>query len=368
MMLLNKFIIFSVLILLGAPLATRAEPVSIVAVGDLLLGGSATKSVKHRGFAYPFEATGSMIKQADIAMANLEAPLTDGGEKHPDKQFTFRVPPAAAAKIKEAGFDLMTLANNHIGDYGQQGVIDTLVSLEKIGLAYAGAGRNLQQARAPHVIEIDGVKFAFLAYSNTFPKSFYAKKGKPGTAPGYFEYVAADIRKARKQYDHVIASFHWGGERMNDPKDYQMELGRLAIDNGADVVIGHHPHVLQGAEIYHGGVIYYSLGNYAFGSYSQSSVTAGMARIWFENGKLQKAEILPLNVFNIDVHFQPRPLAHGPSYAFAREFNDFSEPLNTRLIKQPGLFWGIEGIAVSEEQNLIGRQGAKEIKEGEKAL
>lgn len=338
------------LLLLVLPRAAASEPISLVAVGDLLLGGSATDTVRRSGFDYPFQATGALIRQADFAMANLEAPLTDRGTQHPDKTFTFRVPPEAAGQIRLAGFDLMTLANNHVGDYGVQGLLDTLESLEGAGLGVSGAGRDLQAARAPYVKEINGYRFAFLSYSNTFPKSFYAKKDRPGTAPGYFDDVAADIKSADSLYDHVIVSFHWGGERMNEPKDYQVELGRLAIDSGADVVIGHHPHVLQGAELYHGGVIYYSLGNYAFGSYSQSSVTAGMARVWFEEGRLIKAEILPLNVFNLDVRFQPKPLLHGPGYAFARDFNDYSEPFNTRLERQPGPFWEIVEVRKTEDR------------------
>ena len=229
MMLFRNPLLILLIALFGAPCLSQAGPVSIVAVGDLLLGGSATESVQRNGFDYPFRGTVDIIRAADIAMANLEAPLTDRGEKHPDKKFTFRVPPAAAANIKAAGFDLMTLANNHIGDYGEQGVLDTLAALDDAGLAYTGAGHDLKQARSAHAIELDGVTFAFLAYSNTFPKSFYAKKQKPGTAPGYFEYAAADIRRASQRFDNVIVSFHWGGERMHEPKDYQVELGRLAI-------------------------------------------------------------------------------------------------------------------------------------------
>ena len=150
-----------------------------------------------------------------------------------------------------------------------------------------------------------------------------------------------------------------------------MDLGRLAIDSGARAVIGHHPHVLQGAELYNGGVIYYSLGNFAFGSWSENAVTAGMARIWFEGDKLTKAEILPLNVYNNEVHFQPRPLSPEPATAFANDFNAFSEPFNTRLNKQPGLFWGIvagqntedrileaeEGVLATETQRLGEKEG-----------
>ena len=377
---IRNLFIFLLAVAFGFPLCAHSKPISVVAVGDLLLGGSATEKVNREGFTYPFLKTKDLIQQADIAMANLEAPLTDRGEQHPDKKYTFRVPPSAATDLKQAGFDLMTLANNHIGDYGEQGVLDTLVALEDIGLGISGAGRNLKEARTPFVAEIDGQKLAFLSFSNTFPKSFYAKKDKPGTAPGYYQYVARDIGKARRQHDYVIVSFHWGGERMNDPKDYQMELGRLAIDSGADVVIGHHPHVLQGAERYKEGVIYYSLGNYAFGSYSEAAITAGMARVWFEGGKLSKAEILPLNVFNLDVHFQPHPLADEAADAFAQDFNGYSQAFNTRLERQPGLFWEIVEVqksvdrihkteeVLAEGQKAVGHQDTKDTKKIEKAL
>lgn len=371
---LYKSIWLLLLLVVNAPVAASAEPVSVVAVGDLLLGGSAAPHLERMGYGYPFLGTGDLIREADIALANLEAPLTESEKKHPDKTYTFRVPPVAANDIGRAGFDLLTLANNHLGDYGDRGVLDTLQALESAGLGAVGAGSVLAAARRPHVATINGVSFAFLAYSNTFPKSFYAKKDSPGTAPGYFEYVAADVVKASAANDHVIVSFHWGGEKMTEPKDYQVALGRLAIDSGADVVIGHHPHVLQGAERYKDGVIFYSLGNYAFGSYSRNAVTAGLARMWFEGGKLQKAEILPLNVFNHEVHFQPRRLTHGPAYAFAREFNEYSEAFNTRLMRQPGLFWQIVEIQKTEEdllaqgQKTAGHQDTKDTREGEKSL
>ena len=356
-------IIILLLVSILRPLPAGCDPISIVAVGDLLLGGSATPQLKKNGFSDPFSPTLVHLQQADIAMANLEAPLTTAKKPVTDKTYTFKVSPAAAKDIKKAGFDLLTLANNHIGDFGPKGVIETVETLEQEQLAYAGAGRNLAEARRASTIIVDGKKIAFLAYSNTFPKSFYAGKKKAGSAPGYMSRVATDIKKTRAEADYVVVSFHWGAEKMTAPKDYQKTLGHLAIDNGACVVIGHHPHVLQGAELYNGGVIYYSLGNFAFGSYSRNAVTGGMARVHLDNGKLEKAEILPLNVFNYEVHFRPRPLDRGPAFAFAREFNNLSEPLETRLVKQPDLFWGIaaqenrpEAVAEREELKLVGRQ------------
>ena len=138
-----------------------------------------------------------------------------------------------------------------------------------------------------------------------------------------------------------MVSFHWGGEALTEPKDYQRRLARQAIDAGAQVVIGHHPHVLQGVEFYKGGVIYYSLGNFAFGSYSKTARTSALARITLKGSEVIKAEILPLNVYNQEVFFQPRPLTDDPANSFAREFAAICEAFNTTLKRQPDPFWEV---------------------------
>jgi len=319
----------------------RAQEISIVASGDILLGGSAAATLKRHGFDYAFDATREALASADLALGNLEAPLTDSQDEFGDKRFRFKVPPRAAGALKNAGFDVLTLANNHMGDFGHQGVIDTVDALRAAGLKSTGAGANITQAREPAIVEIDGLKIALLAYSNTFPKEFYATKSRPGTAPGYPSFFVSDIKKARKRADVVIVSFHWGGEALTAPKDYQQTLGRQAIEAGAQVVIGHHPHVLQGVEFYRDGVIYYSLGNFAFGSYSKTAKSSALARITLHDATLYKAEILPLDVYNIEVGFQPRPLTQEPAYTFIQDFSSLCSPLGTSLERQPDLFWNV---------------------------
>jgi len=330
--------------LLASPVA--AEPITLVAVGDLLLGGSAAPTVRRQGADYPFSGTAELLQQADIAIANLEAPLTDGGEAVKDKTFTFRVPTRYAEAIERSGIDVLTLANNHLGDYGPQGIIDTRDALSAAGLRAAGAGKDLDEARRPTAIATRHGSVGFLAYSNTLPTDFYAGSKRPGTAPGWPARFRADIEKLRPFVDYVVVSFHWGSERMTAPKDYQREYAHLAIDAGADVVIGHHPHVLQGAEWYQGRIIYYSLGNYAFGSWSQSSQIGGMARVVLDNGTVQSAALLPLNVYNSEVQFQPRPLADDA--AFGAEFSAQCAPLGVSAARQADGFWTLQPLPTEE--------------------
>ncbi len=139
----------------------------------------------------------------------------------------------------------------------------------------------------------------------------------------------------------MVVSFHWGSELMTTPKDYQRELARLAIDHGAQVVLGHHPHVLQGVEHYRGGIIYYSLGNFAFGSYSKNASTSALARVTLQDGVVAAAEVLPLSVYNLEVAFRPQPLSRGANYTFAREFSGLCAPLSSRLEPRCDLLWSV---------------------------
>jgi len=336
-----------------------AEPIVLVAVGDLLLGGSAGATLQAQGNAYPFAATASLLRGADIAVANLEAPLTDGGAPVADKTFTFRVPMRSAAAIEAAGIDVLTLANNHLGDYGPQGVLDTRAALAAAGLHATGAGKDLAEARRPTAIAGRHGSVGFLAYSNTLPTDFYATASRPGTAPGWPALFRADIERLKRYVDYVVVSFHWGAEKMTAPKDYQRQYARLAIDAGADVVLGHHPHVLQGAEWYKGRIIFYSLGNYAFGSWSRNAQVGGLAKVVLDGGAVTSAALLPLNVANHQVQFQPRPLADD--VAFGAEFNAQCAPLGATATRQPDGFWALQPLAPTPPPAQLAKTGQPDL-------
>lgn len=316
--------------LLPAQDPPRAGRVTIAAVGDVMLGGSMAATVRELGADHPFAPTRGILSAADIAVGNLEAPFGTRGRPF-KKRFTFLVPPAHAAALARAGFDVVALANNHMMDYGPEPLAATLALLDSLGIARSGAGPDAARARAPAVVERNGVRVAFLSYSRVHPTQFWAGRRKPGTAAADDAIVAADIRKAKQRADLVVVSVHWGAELMDRPKDYQVRLAHAAVDAGADLVLGHHPHVLQGLELYKGRLIAYSLGNFAFGSGSRRCTESIILLTEFGTGGLERVTAVPLCVDNHRVRYQPTPVAGAEGRAVLERLNAISRHLGFAL-------------------------------------
>ena len=284
-------------------------PLRILAVGDIMLDASARPVMQEQGYHYAFRQFRSMFEAADVVFGNLEGPLTARGAADGDKTYLFRSPPfAASMALVLANFRVVSLANNHMLDYGAEGLADTMAALDVAGVAHAGAGRNLNEARKPAIVEASGRRIAFLAYSMTLPETFYATDARAGTAFGHEEQVRADVAAARAGADVVLVSFHWGQEGSTRLREYQVRLGRAAIDAGAAAVIGHHPHIVQSVERYRDGVILYSLGNFAFGSYSPRSTVGAVAELIVVGERVTTLRMHPVNVNNFEVQFQPQRL------------------------------------------------------------
>ena len=309
--------------------------ISLVAVGDIMLGGTAEEVLIDKGYDYPFAKVEHLLNDADIVIGNLEGPLTNLCESTlEDKEYLFRSPPSLVAPaLQKAGFNILNLANNHILDFDIQGMNDTINSLSKHGIQTVGTGNNSVEARSGTILKTNNGSVAFLSYSLTFPESFWATKDKAGTAFGHEKDIREDVQRLSKQADYVIVSFHWGREKSLDLRPYQPKLGHAAIDAGADVVLGHHPHVLQAVEKYNDGLIIYSLGNFTFGSYSTDAKTSVIARLTLHNGKYHSAEFTPINVSNTEVIFQPHPLAGVAASNVIKQINSLSKELNTQLIQ-----------------------------------
>jgi poly-gamma-glutamate capsule biosynthesis protein CapA/YwtB (metallophosphatase superfamily) len=308
-----------------------ADEITIAAVGDIMLGHRAEPYLASEGPAYPFAQVLPVLRQAQLVIGNLESPISTRGTAVENKQFTLRVGPAAVDALKAAGIRVVSLANNHILDFGPQALQDTLSALGENGILYAGAGMDLDDARAPAFLKIGKRTIAFLSYSLTFPLEFYASAGRPGTAPGYKEYVKTDIQKVRPLADLVVVSFHWGAELMTSAKTYQQDLGRRSIDWGADLVLGHHPHILQELEVYRGRLIAYSLGNFVFGSESDRTNGSIILLCTFKGKSLTRVEAVPLDVNNYRVAYQPRVLTGSKADGLLAEINAASEKFKTRL-------------------------------------
>jgi poly-gamma-glutamate synthesis protein (capsule biosynthesis protein) len=336
------------------PEATPAAPVVVecrlAAVGDIMLGGSAAPEMLKFGYDYPFELTKDILKQAQIVFGNLEGPLTDAGTAETAKQYVFRSPPdKVTPALARAGFNVVSLANNHTLDYGPGGLQDTRAALDQAGIRHAGAGQNATEARAPVYMLCPpprgsgmsatafGTSVALLAYSLTFPEEFWAGPDKPGTAFGHEKHVRADVATARQTADIVVVSFHWGQEGKTELRDYQTQLAHAAIDAGASAVLGHHPHILQGVEHYKHGVILYSLGNFAFGSFSNTATRSAIALLTFRDRQWRELRMVPLNVKNAEVVFQPRPLVGRDAAEVVEHLQQLSQSLGTTLENRDGV-------------------------------
>lgn len=207
------------------------------------------------------------MQNADIMCLNNEFTYSERGEALPGKAYCFRANPERVEILKEMGVDIVKLANNHIYDYGEQALLDTLDTLENAGIEYVGAGQNLEQAMAPVYIELDGKTVAFVAASRA-EKNIMTPQATETSAGILRCYDTAlfieAIKEARKNADFVLAYVHWGTEYSFELEEVQLTTGKEYLDAGADVVIGAHSHCLQGMEYYEGKPIIYSLGNYWF--------------------------------------------------------------------------------------------------------
>jgi len=241
---------------------------NLVAVGDVLLDQLTSSQLRNYDVNYPLARIVDIISSGDLNFANLESPLSDRGERV-DKKYAFCAPAYTAEVLTLGGFNAVSLANNHILDYGPEALLDTIALLKEKSINYAGAGANEEQARQGALMDINGVRVALLAYTRSAPAWEYplwaAGPDKPGTVFYMDEdKMIQDIARARARADIVIVSMHWGNEYTHTVNSTQRELGRLLVDNGADLILGHHPHAPQGIEFYKDKPIAYSLGNFLF--------------------------------------------------------------------------------------------------------
>lgn len=244
------------------PPAGSGPMVRIAFVGDVMLADGPGREIA--AGRDPFEHVAERLRQADLRVGNLECVIARGGRAL-NKPWTFRAHPRVLPVLKRH-LDVVSVANNHVGDFGREAFAEMLGHLDASGIPRVGGGRNLAEAHRPLLIEKNGLRIALLAYNEFFPRSFEAHADQPGSAWSEDERVAEDIRRARSEHraDLVIPFMHWGTEDDLVANDRQRQLARLMIDAGADAVVGTHPHVVQDAEVYRGKPIVYSLGNFVF--------------------------------------------------------------------------------------------------------
>ncbi|BAI92409.1 CapA family protein [Arthrospira platensis] len=302
--------------------------VTLMFGGDVNLAGSFAQKVGDN-YSWAFSEL-QEYRDADLAMVNLENPLTRATLARPNRQFNFKADPEAVKVLTEGGIDLVNLANNHIMDYEEAGLVETLETLQQAGIHAIGAGRDIMEARRPKIIEVRGQRIAYFGY---YDADFNAAgENRAGTNSRDHERIAADIQAVRDQVDWVIVNYHWGVELSDYPGDWQIDLGRYTIDQGADVVIGHHPQVLQGAEIYKGRPIVYSLGNFIFGGNSRSDYDTAILRVSLKQNRKMKVEFLPVEVRGYQARVMQGESAKATLRHIERISRIFEQPMPYQVI------------------------------------
>lgn len=268
-------------------------------VGDIMMTRGVETSVK-KNFNGKYEELFKNLeelKNADILFANLEGAVSDKGNNVGSK-YSFRMNPSILPVLKNAGFDIVSFANNHIGDWNMTAFKDSLTRMKENGIIKTGAGFNKKEAEDPSIIEKNGIIFGFLGFSDVGPNWMEAKEETPGILLASDPNFESIINNASKKCDILIVSFHWGEEYKTIHNNRQEALAHKAIDSGANMVIGHHPHVVQDIETYKNSPIVYSLGNFIFDQHFSKETMQGMLFIATFEGKILKETKTKISIQN----------------------------------------------------------------------
>jgi poly-gamma-glutamate synthesis protein (capsule biosynthesis protein) len=370
---------------MGVQQLTPGTPrVRLAAVGDLMLGAGVGEKIRKYGPRYPFAAVKALLADADICFANLEWPLTDTSRRHPVIRHRPRyAPPGAVEALEDAGFALLSVANNHIFDCLDDGLADTMCALAERGINWVGAGSSLSAARRPSQQTVNGVRLGFLAY--TFPLHQVATEELPGCAPADPKMMLEDVRRLRTRVDHVVVSMHTGPDAGSEfcfyPSVTRQQTCRALLEAGATAVLCHHCHVPQGVEIYRGGLIAHGLGSFITDVHDwffQSAqpphtdyVDKGLLlNMSFDVSKLLSFSLRPTR---IGPDLAVRPLEGGDKASFLRFLEAVSEPLYdaeilTHLLPSRTLMAKVGRLAAKTRRKGIGAVAAELLRDALAAI
>lgn len=269
----------------SSSLSSLNSHLSLLFVGDIMLSRSVGSQMQKRDdYLFPFRLCADTLKSADITFGNLEGPISSRG-KNQGSKYSFRADPRVVEGLTYAGFDALSLVNNHIWDWGSDALVDTISILKENKISPVGAGENFDTANRLWVQEVGGTKVGFLAYTNLYPKNLQATQTSPGISMFDMPNILKLVEKIRerREVNVLVVSLHWGREYETEAGQQQKEIARQLIDAGVDIVVGHHPHVAQEMEEYTSvqsgrrGVIFYSLGNFVFDQNFSEETMRGLA-------------------------------------------------------------------------------------------
>jgi poly-gamma-glutamate synthesis protein (capsule biosynthesis protein) len=284
-------------------------------VGDIMLGRGVAEEARGSGDPAPaLRPTARRLAQADVTVGNLENTLSRAGAPTQGGD-SFAADPAVVETLREAGFDVLGLANNHLGDFGDRALVQTVRRVNVGGIASFGAGATVSRAWRPAVVERHGVRFGFLGF-NAIGESPDVSPGQPGVVSvdmpprtGPLDQAAlrrfeGSVRRLGRRVDVVVAMPHWGTQYTNRPEPIQSRVARRLVRAGADVVVGGHPHWLQGVEIVRGRLVAHSLGNFVFDmDFMRETQEGAVLELTFWGAELKAAEFVP---YVMDDRFAPR--------------------------------------------------------------
>src|SRR5690349_2555888 len=291
------------------PIPSPADTLRIVAVGDLNLGRQLARERLLAGDTlYSFAALLASLRGADITFGNLESPIVADSTLVPDTGVAFAAPPLAAVALARAGFDIVSTANNHAWDGGQAATEETMRQLTRAGVRFVGSGFGRDMAEQPVILERRGWRVAFFAMTrawNPAPYTFYRHAGANWIAWGDTAWVYPAIRalKASGRADLIVVSVHGGTEYADEPPQHMKDLARGLVDAGADLVLAHHPHVLQAVVWYRGKPIVQSLGNFVFVQNDPRTRLSAILRVTVLPNHRMRISAIPVRVGP-----QPTPL------------------------------------------------------------
>jgi poly-gamma-glutamate capsule biosynthesis protein CapA/YwtB (metallophosphatase superfamily)/outer membrane protein assembly factor BamB len=281
---------------------------SVVAVGDIMLGRGIASLMAAKSPSYPFLLSKELTRDADIAFGNLECPITSGGAG--EGGFVLRCGPEAAGALSDAGFDIVSLANNHADDYGEAGLLDTVGFLQAENIGYVGAGEEAQSGLV--TIEAQGLRVGFLAFNDIGTEPDIEAGGTMAIASLQLPAAYEEVQRAAGAVDFLVVSLHWGREYVPMPDELQQEVARGMLEAGASLIVGHHPHVVGPVAFEKEGLVAYSLGNFVFDQpFSEETLQGLTLRGLVDASGLKQVELVPVQIVNGQPVRLPRPEARA---------------------------------------------------------
>ena len=305
-----------------------AHDLYLTAVGDVLLDRGPGDVIQAYGPDCILQAVAGQLRGADITFCNLECPLSTVGPHMPSTMI-FRADPATVSVLTDGGFDIVSVANNHTLDAGAAALVETLDHLDAAGIKYVGSARDPAHGSDPTFIQVQGLRVGFLAYTDlSFTHVSYSRVDADLTQ------LRAQIAAARGQCDLLLVSYHWGDQDVDVPNTRQVQVGHASIDAGADAVLGHHPHVLQGVEFYRGCPILYSMGDFVFDPTTTDRGESAVFELFYRRGAGWTLRLTPVTI--PWVRMGPEYALGAPGAAILTRLQGLSAGLGTTLQIQDG--------------------------------